>query len=111
MTWTSDNWYVDSDADQLDDNWEIAQFGTLARDGTGDFDGDGLSDRAEHDYGLLAYNPDTDGDGTPDGYEVIQGTDPRDPASPVVALGDINADGSVNAGDLLLLQRIIFGTD
>lgn len=37
----------DSDNDGMDDDWELAQFGTLDRDGTGDFDGDGISDLDE----------------------------------------------------------------
>jgi Tol biopolymer transport system component len=37
----------DSDADGLDDAWEMAYFGNLNRDGSGDFDGDGLTDREE----------------------------------------------------------------
>lgn len=39
--------FVDSDGDGMDDNWELANFGTLSRDGRGDFDGDGASDLAE----------------------------------------------------------------
>jgi Tol biopolymer transport system component len=38
---------TDSDADGLDDEWELAYFGDLTRDGTGDFDSDGQTDRAE----------------------------------------------------------------
>ena len=38
---------VDSDADGLDDDWEVAFFNDLSRDGNGDFDGDGQSDRME----------------------------------------------------------------
>ncbi len=38
---------IDSDHDGMDDDWEMAYFGTLARDGTGDFDGDGLTDLQE----------------------------------------------------------------
>jgi Tol biopolymer transport system component len=38
---------ADSDADGLDDDWEMAYFSTLDRDGTGDFDGDGATDLAE----------------------------------------------------------------
>lgn len=41
----------DLDSDGLDDNWEMANFGTLARDGTADFDGDGASDAAEYRAG------------------------------------------------------------
>ena len=35
----------------MDDDWEVAYFSTLARDGSGDFDGDGSSDTAEHQLG------------------------------------------------------------
>jgi Tol biopolymer transport system component len=38
---------ADTDGDGMDDDWEIAYFGTLARDGSGDFDGDGQTDRQE----------------------------------------------------------------
>lgn len=38
---------VDSDGDGMDDDWEVAYFGNLSRDGTGDFDGDGVSDIQE----------------------------------------------------------------
>ena len=38
---------ADSDGDGMDDAWEMAYFGTLARDGTGDFDGDGMTDYQE----------------------------------------------------------------
>jgi len=41
----------DSDGDGLDDDWELAYFGTLARDGTGDFDGGGQTDLAEYRAG------------------------------------------------------------
>jgi hypothetical protein len=37
----------DSDHDGLLDTWELSHFGTLERDGTGDFDGDRMSDRDE----------------------------------------------------------------
>ena len=37
----------DSDNDGMDDDWEVAYFGNLSRDGTGDFDGDGMTDLAE----------------------------------------------------------------
>ncbi len=38
---------TDSDADGLDDDWEAAYFNTLARNGLGDFDDDGVSDGLE----------------------------------------------------------------
>ena len=37
----------DSDHDGLPDDWEVAFFGNLSRDGTGDFDRDGVSDADE----------------------------------------------------------------
>ncbi len=37
----------DSDHDGMDDDWEAAYFGTLNRDGYGDFDGDGVRDLEE----------------------------------------------------------------
>lgn len=37
----------DTEPDGMDDDWELAYFNTLARDGNGDFDGDGVSDKAE----------------------------------------------------------------
>ena len=38
---------ADIDGDGVDDDWEMAYFGTLARDGDGDFDGDGQTDLDE----------------------------------------------------------------
>ncbi len=38
---------ADSDGDGLPDGWEMAHFGNLKRDGTGDCDGDGMIDSAE----------------------------------------------------------------
>lgn len=37
----------DSDGDDMDDAWEMQHFGTLDRDGNGDFDNDGYSDMEE----------------------------------------------------------------
>ena len=68
--------FVDSDNDGMDDNWEIQAFGTLARDGKGDFDGDGASDLEEY----------------------LAGTDPKNSASylKVNPPGPGSAAGSVN---------------
>lgn len=38
----------DTDGDGMDDAWELANFGTLDRDGSGDYDGDGISDLQEY---------------------------------------------------------------
>lgn len=42
---------VDSDGDGMEDDWEVAYFGNLTRDGSGDFDEDGSNDRQEHQSG------------------------------------------------------------
>jgi len=41
----------DTDGDQMEDAWEMAFFDTLDRDGTGDADGDGLTDADEYRTG------------------------------------------------------------
>jgi len=75
-----------------------------------DGDGNGLRDNGEVIAGTDPTNPDTDGDGFSDGDEVIGGTDPLDPLShPIVSDGDINEDGNVNAGDIVLAQRHVLG--
>ena len=38
----------DTDGDGLPDDWEMTHFGSLERDGTGDFDGDGITDMDEY---------------------------------------------------------------
>ncbi len=48
---------ADSDGDRMPDAWEIAQFGNLDQDASGDFDGDGF----------------------PNIFEYLHGTDPTDP--------------------------------
>ncbi len=69
--------FTDTDGDLLSDSWELANFGTLARNGTGDFDGDGLIDSEEFLLGADPNSVDSDGDGISDGDEVnINGTDP-----------------------------------
>jgi hypothetical protein len=44
----------DTDGDGMPDSWETGQFGSLDRDGSGDFDGDGISDLEEY---LTGSNP------------------------------------------------------
>ncbi|AFU97592.1 putative Ig domain-containing protein [Simiduia agarivorans] len=41
----------DKDGDGLNDAWELSYFGDLSRDGNGDYDGDGLTDRQESELG------------------------------------------------------------
>lgn len=64
----------DGDHDDMDDGWEWDFFGTLARDGSGDVDGDGLNDYEEF----------------------IAGTQPTNTESVVRVLGVITPAGSSN---------------
>ncbi|MBK1825773.1 sulfatase-like hydrolase/transferase [Haloferula rosea] len=93
----------DGDNDNMADAWETIYFGDTSRDGTADFDNDGLTDLAEFNAGtfpnhgdsdddLIAdgaetttdpANRDSDGDGNPDGFELAKGLDPNDPASKI----------------------------
>jgi hypothetical protein len=43
--------FVDMDRDGLSDGWEMYYFGDLSQDGSGDFDGDGMSNAEEYEYG------------------------------------------------------------
>ena len=47
---------TDTDVDGMADDWEMAYFNTLDRDGSEDFDGDGHSDRAEFEAGTTPTN-------------------------------------------------------
>jgi Tol biopolymer transport system component len=46
----------DSDGDGLGDDWEMAYFGNLSREGSGDFDGDGATDLEEFGAGTSPTN-------------------------------------------------------
>lgn len=68
-----------------------------------DFDNDGLSNWEEiFIYGTDPFNDDSDGDGMPDGWEVMNGLNPADPAD---AHEDADGDGLTN------LQEYELGTD
>jgi hypothetical protein len=43
--------YVDTDNDGMDDEWELRYFGTMNRDGTGDYSGSGYTDLEEFLWG------------------------------------------------------------
>ena len=73
------------DADGMNDSWELSQFGDLSRDGTGDFDGDGMNDLDEFVHG---FDPtfddsyqDVDGDRYPNVFEVMKSSDPTNASS------------------------------
>ena len=68
-------------------------------DGTADSDGDGLTDAEEDcEVGTDPYDPDTDGGGQPDGYEVENGQDPLDASDDVVDTGAPAVVGTYKGG-------------
>ncbi|GAA5128031.1 hypothetical protein JIN84_07820 [Luteolibacter yonseiensis] len=62
----------DTDADGLEDSWEITYFGNVAaQNGTGDPDGDGYNNETEETEGTdPTVSEDTDGDGLVDTWEI-----------------------------------------
>jgi len=92
----------DTDDDGMLDAWEIEHFGNLARNGSSDEDGDGLSNLNEYLAGTDPNNHDTDGDGAPDGWEVDHGFDPLDGTD---ATQDSDGDGFTS------LQEYLAGTN
>ena len=83
--------------DPDDDNDGLADF-------MEDVNGNDVVDAGETD----PLKADTDGDSFHDGLEVSFGSDPLNAASTPV-YGDLNEDGQVNAGDVLLVSRIASG--
>jgi hypothetical protein len=88
---------VDTDSDDLPDSWEIAHFGNLNRDGTGDADSDGLTDLDEYTAGIDPNLADSDGDTMPDGWEVSNSLNPAANDS----TGDPDNDGVDNLAEYL----------
>ncbi len=78
----ADEWINTNSSNNLPDYWELQYFGDLDPDrrDTDDPDGDSLNNIREYRYYTDPTNPDTDGDGLLDGYEVdIYHTNPLDP--------------------------------
>ncbi len=89
---------LSSDGDGLPDEWEFRNLGGLSRDGSGDLDGDGLSDLEEFHSGSNPARTDTDGDGMPDAWEVANGFVPSDSSD---ALLDADGDGYPNYAEFV----------
>ena len=69
---------IDMDRDGLVDTWEMQKFGSLtAQTGSGDADGDGVSNELEEDIGTNPMLADSDGDGASDLAELQGGSDPN----------------------------------
>jgi YD repeat-containing protein len=73
---SSDNPTADHNGNGLYDLWELIHFGHLNADPDADPDNDDLTNREESPHGTDPNNPDTDGDGMPDGWEVAKELDP-----------------------------------
>lgn len=89
---------------------EDIQSNTIIADGTLDSDGDGLIDTMEYTLETDPFDPDTDGDGLPDGYEkLILGTDPLKIDSSGNGISD--ADEDFDSDGLTNLEEYKLGTD
>ena len=110
---------VDADGDGVPDSTDncpvIANPGQEDADNDGmgnacdsDDDNDGLDDSYELSIGTNPLLVDTDSDGFGDGLEDANGSNPLSTTS-TPANGDINENGTVDAGDFLLATRIVTG--
>jgi len=86
----------DLDHDSLPDWWENQYFGTLDYGPDDDPDNDGLTNLEEYYLSTHPANPDTDGDGLPDSWEVNHDLDPNDSTGDNGAEGDPDNDGYTN---------------
>jgi len=97
---------ADVDGDGMLDRWEMLYFGTLDRDGSGDFDNDGSNDNVDvfpidsaewldTDGDTIGNNADTDDDNDliPDVYELANGLNPLLSSD---AATDLDGDGLTN---------------
>lgn len=84
----------------MDDAWETTHFGNLSRNGSGDFDSDGMTDLEEYQN---TFNPtlndgflDPDGDRYPSVFEVRNASDPNSSASTPAATYTVATSGGTH---------------
>lgn len=106
----------DSDLDGMNDAWELSNFGNLTRDGTGDFDGDGILDLDEYLISITNPNGDINNDAQIDIVDLLLITrhiNNEVILSPLqISRADLypvgSPDGVLNISDLTLLQKIVY---
>jgi hypothetical protein len=128
----------DKDIDGLPDAWEISQFGNITTaNATSDYDGDGMLDVDEHNFGTDPKNRDSEGDGMADGWEkqhnlnplqndalvdsdndgfsnlreYLSGSDPHNENDKPAILADFENDNDVDGKDLFFLLQEFGRTD
>jgi len=103
----------DTDNDGMPDGWEIDPgFGQPTPvfnpldpvDAMLDADSDGLTNVGEYYQGTNPHNADTDGDGLPDGWEVLNGLKPTSTNYPHGANHDPDSDGLLNIQEYSLIS-------
>ncbi len=73
--------WVDTDSDNMRDDWEMLHFGDLRHDASADTDADGPTDYQEYFYETDPTAADTDSDAVADGAEIASGMDPLGPGT------------------------------
>ena len=106
----------DADSDGMSDLWEQAHFGSSGILSTGDADGDGISNLDEYLQGSNPLDGDVNGDGRLNIVDLllaqrhVLGVAPLNPSQEAALdLAPLpgGADGVVNPGDIVVLQRRI----
>ncbi|MDA3896745.1 MAG: DUF1566 domain-containing protein [Desulfobacteraceae bacterium] len=116
---------LDTDGDDIDDDWELRYFGHIESDGSEDSDDDGVSDLAEYQQNINPNKTDSDEDGIQDGTELgytlldicpdtdigvfLPDIDPSSTTDPEIAdtdgdtfddgFEDINHNGQIDVGE------------
>ncbi|MEN7974003.1 MAG: hypothetical protein ABFR47_09250, partial [Verrucomicrobiota bacterium] len=98
----------DADSDGMPDAWELEYCGGNVDPG-GDMDFDGVSNLDEYLNGSNPLNPDSDGDGAPDGVEVGAGTSSTNPASVPASVRGLVVNGGAQSGTVYVLANPTIG--